>query len=238
MIVTKKSMLIAKAEYLSGKVLTIAEARIIVRKPATIRQGDIKKALGITNDTKHLPLGIIVEKYIPTIDKMSAEQLIDVVKEITVKATSVDAGMRILRQALSKTRDGLINYLINLWNKDEKNIDRYKKAMEKKAYEGSYLMEDQHHYSEVDPYSRESGAMRVIQPVDPTESRYELNENGYPRDLDTQGNRAKRKTDKIENKKKKEYIPLNKVQPGGPNIMENIYQEIYDNTDVKRNESK
>ena len=231
---TKRSFLLAKAEFFLGRTLTIDEKKLLYKKAQDGTQQTIKETLSISKNRKHIPLGIIIEKYIPRMDKMSTEDLIGIVKEVLIKSTSVDSGMKILRKALSKNRDSLIGYLLNLWFRDAKNSDYYKKA-----YEGSYLMEMENHFSNVDPYSRESGALKTIQPMNPAVVTYELDTNGYPKEVNTEGNRAireekneKKKTDK----EVKVLIEFKKSIPGGDNVMTNNYSDIYDDTENKKNE--
>ena len=99
-------------------------------------------------------------------------------------------------------------------------------------------MEQEHHIAEVDPYSRSSGAIKTTQPLDMgNQSNYELSEDGYPRDLDTGGNRAKRPA-KQKDKKNKEYIELQKSKPDSGNVETYNYNDIYDNTDIEKNNDK
>lgn len=119
---SRRAILLMKAEYLMGRKLTSKErshflktyrgdgSRISIRDHMKDEYGSLSG--------KFKNVWEILEPQLFRADKMSRNELLGLVKQIVVQATSVESGMKILRNALKKDRVQLMTYLFNLYLRD------------------------------------------------------------------------------------------------------------------------
>ena len=119
---SRRAILLMKAEYLMGRKLTDKErthflktykgdgTRVSIRDHMKDEYGSLS--------VKFRNVWEILEPQLFRADKMAREELLGLIKQIIVQATSVESGMKILRNALKKDRVQLMTYLFNLYLRD------------------------------------------------------------------------------------------------------------------------
>lgn len=119
---SRRAILLMKAEYLLGRKLSNKEKKHFLKTYKgdgtrfSIREHIEDKYNKPVNKFKNV--WEILEPKLFRADKMSREELLGLVKQIVIRATSVESGMKILRNALKKDKTQLMIYLFNLYLRD------------------------------------------------------------------------------------------------------------------------
>lgn len=127
---TRRELIIAKAEYLLGRSLTDKERKVLLSK---IKVGNMKELKDNLPEKKNdfIPVETVVASKFIT-DKTSEEELKEIVKEIAIKSMSVESGLKVMSAAKTQKPKGLLKYIFNLYTRDA--LNREKKM--KKTAEG------------------------------------------------------------------------------------------------------
>lgn len=121
---TRKSLIVSKAEYLIERRLTEAETSILLKLVKVGNMKEIKDAVQSMNRKRDFTTVAHIIERAGLPDKPSVEELTGIVTDIAVKAASVDSGLKILNTASTKTKDGLLKYIMNLYLRNAARQDR------------------------------------------------------------------------------------------------------------------
>jgi len=128
MLLTPKALLLKKLEFLVGRPLTAEEHMELTKKIKVGNNAEISAAVNKLRQAnrKFEAPHVIIEKYSKNQDlsKLSQEELINLVEDIVVKTTSVQAGLRILKKAKSMSKMALIRYIYNFYLQDVRKREK------------------------------------------------------------------------------------------------------------------
>jgi hypothetical protein len=133
--ITREELMLLKAQYLLGRTLTAQECNNVLAYQGTGSRLDYRTfitKLGETNKFK--TLRDTVEPWIQSVDKYSMNELMELVYRIAVESTSIDSGIRIIKNASVKTAPKLMVYLYNLYMRDVENYERDMRNSRKTKY--------------------------------------------------------------------------------------------------------
>jgi len=121
MLLTPRALLLKKLEFLVGHPLTASERSLFLKRVKFGYNYEIKSAVAhLQTDRKFEAPHTIIEQYTKKQDlsKLSYADLINILEDIVVKTTSVQAGLRILKKAHTMSKTALLKYIFNFYLRD------------------------------------------------------------------------------------------------------------------------
>lgn len=122
---TRRQLIIAKLEYLNGGPIPEKKLNKLLSK---IRVGDKQEFKKLMTNAKNKFVSIedvVLSKKIT--NETSKDELQEILKEISIKATSVESGLKMLKKAQNHSKNKLLRYIYNLCMKDAFNHNKIKK---------------------------------------------------------------------------------------------------------------
>lgn len=178
---SRRAILLMKAEYLMGRKLTDKERAHFLKTykgdgtRVSIRDHVEDEYGPVTGKFKNV--WEILEPQLWRADKMGREELLSLIKQIVVQATSIESGMKILRNSLKKDKTQLMTYLFNLYLRDH-GAKRGAQSQPPIALEDKSLLADPWTANAIGNF----GAPSV--PTSDTERLYQTTEDGYLKEDD------------------------------------------------------
>lgn len=178
---SRRAILLMKAEYLMGRKLTDKERSHFLKTykgdgtRVSIRD-HVKDEYGSAS-VKFRNVWEILEPQLWRADKMAREELLGLIKQIVVQATSVESGMKILRNSLKKDKTQLMTYLFNLYLRDH-GAKRGTQSQPPIALEDKSLLADPWSANAVGNFGTPAA------PTSDTERLYQKTEDGYLKEDD------------------------------------------------------
>ena len=129
---SRRALIIAKAKYLYARELTPKEESLILRR---IKVGKKKEFKDLAGDQRKNSF-VTIQDIVPATDfnNKSHEELMEVMKDIAVRTSSVDSGLKMLHFAKDMTKEALLQYIFDLYLEDDRMREKYHKKV---AWEGT-----------------------------------------------------------------------------------------------------
>lgn len=140
---TFRGILEAKISYLLGRELTAKERKSFLQRVKVGNHQEIKTVVShLDFENSFSTISNIIKEHTQKADlgKLGKEDLVDVVKDVVVKTTSVNSGLKILRKVSTMKQETLLKYIFDLYLKDAMARDKKLKTANRET-----ITQDQAH---------------------------------------------------------------------------------------------